>query len=137
MSQKLVKFDNGYYKVNPRRFSIIWLKLWGIFPYPMIFSEWKWDTDDPLDPTTFKNNSESPEALLASDSEKEWRNFNGGVDIQLGGGIKQTGIVKWLPFITIGVVVIGLFFLYSTFNGKLGIIEAQIQSLGGMINNIK
>jgi hypothetical protein len=98
----------------------------------MLFQEWKWDTDQPIDPSTFKNSWDSPEARNAADSEKDWRNMNGGLDTQLGGA-KQTGLMKWLPFITIGVLVVGLVFLYSTFNGKLGIIEQQIQSLGGLI----
>jgi hypothetical protein len=132
MTDKTVKFDGGTYEVNPRRIDIKWFKLWGIFPYPMPFLEWKWDSDQPLDPTTFKNNPDSPEALNSSSSERDWRGFNEGVNSQLGGA-KQSGLAKWLPFITIGVLVIGLFFLYTNFNGKLGIIEEQIQSLGGLI----
>jgi hypothetical protein len=135
MTDKKVSFGKGDYEVNPKRFSIKWFKLWSIFPYPMIFQEWKWDTDQPLDPTTFKNAPDSPEALQASNSEKDWKNFNYEGSDKSGGG-KESGLMKWLPLITAGVVVIGLFFLYSTFNGKLGIIEQQIQSLGGMINKI-
>jgi hypothetical protein len=131
-----VRFDKGTYQVNPKRFSIKWFKLLGIYPYPMIFQEWKWDSPQPIDPTSFKNSWDSPEARQASDSEKDWRNMNGGLDTQLGSGAKQTGLAKYLPWITLGAVVLGLVFIYMTFNGKLGIIEAQIQSLGGMIQKV-
>jgi hypothetical protein len=136
VKDKQVWFDNGCYQINPKRFSIKWFKLWSVFPYPMLFQEWKWDTDQPIDPSTFKNSWDSPEARNAADSEKDWRNMNGGLDAQ-SGAIKQTGLMKWLPFITIGVLVIGLVFLYSTFNGKLGVIEEQLQNLGGLIKTVK
>jgi hypothetical protein len=121
----------GTYKVNPKRFSIKWFKLWGIFSYPMIFQEWKWDSEDPIDPKTFKNTADSPEAAYASDAGKSWKQFNDNFDEQ--GAKKASGLEKYLPWITLGALVLGLVFIYMTFNGKLGIIEAQIQSLGGMI----
>jgi hypothetical protein len=130
MTDKTVKFDKGSYDINPRRFSIKWVKVLGFFPCPMLFQEWKWDTDQPLDPSTFENSVDSPEARHAADSEKDWKGFNQGVDNQLGK--KQGSFEKWLPWITIGAVVICAFLVYQL-SGKLGIIEQQIQSLGAMI----
>jgi hypothetical protein len=130
MTNKTVKFDGGTYEVNPKRFSIKWVKVLSFFPLPMLFQEWKWDTDQPVDPTTFKNTADSPEARQASDSEKDWKGFNQGVDNQLGK--KQGMFEKWLPWITIGLVAICLFLVYQQ-SGKMGIIEQQIQSLGGLI----
>lgn len=129
-TDKMVKFSQGTYEINPRRFSIKWIRLWSVFSFPMLYQEWKWDSSQPLDPSTFKNSWDTPEARNASDSEREWRGFNQGIDTQLGK--KQSGLERWLPYITIGVVVIGLFFLYSTFNGKLGILEQQLQNLAAM-----
>jgi hypothetical protein len=134
ITDKEVRFDGGTYEINPKRFSIKWFKLWSIFPYPMLFSEWYWDTDQPVDPTTRKNTWDSPEARSASNSEKDWRGFNMGVDTQLGK--KQGMLEKYLPWVTVGLVVIALFLIYQQ-SGKMGIIEQQIQSLGGLINSIK
>ena len=131
MTDRIVKFGKGDYEVNPKRFSIKWFKLWGVFPYPMIFQEWKWDTDQALDPTTFKNSPDSPEAMQASSSEKDWRNFNyEGSD--KAGGQKVSGLMKFLPFITLGAVVILGIFMYT----KFGSMDFQIRSLGDMINKI-
>jgi hypothetical protein len=134
MTDNEVKFGKGTYNVNPKRFSIKWFKLWGIFVYPMIFQEWKWDSSEPLDPKTFKNTPDSPESAQAADAGKSWQQFNEKVDVT-GGGKKSSGFERWLPWIAIaGIVVVG--FLVYQLSGKLGIIEQQIQSLGGLINKI-
>lgn len=134
VKDKVVRFKSGTYQVNPKRFSIRWKKLWSILPFPILFLEYKWDTDQPIDPATFKNTWDSPEARNAANSENDWRGFNKGVES--GGNKKQGMLEKWLPWITLAVVVIVIFFVYQM-NGKMGIIEQQIQNLGGMIPKVK
>jgi hypothetical protein len=135
MTDKIVKFDGGSYDVNPRRIDIKWFKLWGIFPYPMPFLEWKWDSDQPLDPTTFKNSADSPESLQASDSEKSWRGFNQGVDSQVGGK-KSSGLERYLPWIAIGAIVIVGFFVYQL-SGKLSTVDYNVKSLFDLLRSMK
>jgi hypothetical protein len=130
-----VYYNGGRYEINRRRIDIHWAKLWGLLPFPMPFLEWKWDTDQPLDPKTFKNSWDSPEARNASDSEKDWRSFNQGWDSQTGSK-KSSGFERWIPWIALGAIVIVGFLVYQL-SGKLGVIEQQIQSLGGMIKSMK
>ena len=131
ITDKEVRFDKGTYQINPRRFSIKWIKVLSIFPLPMLFQEWKWDTDQPLDPSTFKNNPDSPEAMQASSSEKDWKNFN--YEGSEKSGVKESGLMKYLPFITLGAVVILGVFMYM----KFGDMDFKVRSLGDMIRNIK
>ena len=131
VKDKTVKFKKGTYEIHPKRFSIDSVKILGFFSVPILFAEWKWDTDQQIDPSTFKNSPDSPEALQAASSEKDWRNFN--YEGSEKGTVKDSSLMKYLPFITLGAVVILGFLMYTKFNSM----DFMVRSLGDMIRNIK
>lgn len=132
VKSRQIKFGNMTYVLNPQR-RTIWMNKRGLnafFPFPVFAYLLRWDSQQPLDPKTFLNTWDTPEARESASSEKDWKDFNAGVDSQLGK--KQSGIAQYLPWVAIGLVVIVGFLVYQQM-GKMGVIEEQIQNLGKMI----
>lgn len=130
-----VYYKNVPYHINRKRIDINWFKMWGILTLPIPLLEWKWDSEEPLDPTTFRNTWDTPDARGMADSKKDWQSMNEGIDQQVGAR-KAGGFERWLPFVAIGATLI-VGFLVWQISGKMGIIEQQIQSLGGMVQSLK
>lgn len=113
LRSKYVIFDGGRFVVNPKRISLIWYKrgFHSFFPTFIPSLTYKWDTDQPLDPTTFQNTWDTPEARQAARGEESWKGFAKGVSSQVGK--KQGGLEKYLPWISIALTLVVGYLVYQ------------------------
>ena len=135
MTDKKVIFDGGQDAVNIKRIELVWYDkgIAALFPGFRPSLTFKWDSEQPVDPATYRNTWDTPEARQAASSERSWVGFNRGMDATAGK--KVSGIMQYLPWIAIaGVVIVG-FFVYQQ-NSKMGIIEEQIQNVGTSIKGL-
>ncbi len=126
VSSRFVIFDGGKYKVDPKRISLIWYTrgLHQFFPTYIPSLTFKWDTDQPLDPTTFEHTWGTPEASAASGQEEEFRAFAKGVSSLTK---KKGALPEWLlPVITIGLLVVVVYMIYQT-QSELSIMRQMIK----------
>lgn len=113
MKSKYVHFDKGRYNINTKRITLLRWKR-GIFQFFPIFVpslDFSWDSPNPLDPETFQNTWDTPEAREASGQEDAFKAFAKGITSQVG---KKSLLPEWLfPAITIGAILIIGFLVYQ------------------------
>ena len=128
VSSKYVIFDGGKYRVNPKRIDLMWYTrgIHQIFPMFVPFLEYKWDTDQPLDPTTFLNTWDTPEARQALNQEDNIKSLDRAAAAQ--SGKKESSFQRLLPWITIGIVIVVAYLVYQMSN-NMGVLQQQIQAL--------
>ena len=141
ISQGRVEFDGGWYYVRPDR-TYQELHTGGlhfVIPTWIRCSDYRWDSSQPLDPKTFKNDYETPESRKQLDKEEDIRALHEGNRRAQQGTAKQGAFAQWLPIIMlIGFVILG-YLTYSNMKkvDMLGygqnVIEEQ---LGKIINNM-
>lgn len=136
MNDKRVIFDGGEYHVNIKRIELVWYDkgFAALFPGFRPSLTYKWDSQQPIDPATYRNTWDTPEARQAASSESAWKGFNTGMSATVGK--KQSGIAQYLPWIAVAGVVIMGFFVYQM-NGKMSILAEQNQNLGLSIQGLK
>lgn len=113
-NQRRVEFDNGWYYVNPRRTTLmLWNKgIHALIPTWIRTSDYRHDSSQPLNPDTFENTWETPEARKALNKEEDIRAYSAG-NVQAVGKQKRTLLDNWLPIIfVIAVIIIG-YMLYT------------------------
>lgn len=72
LNQGRVEFENGYYNIIPNRITL--KKVWfGVIPTKVVCAKWKWDSNMPIDPTTWKNDYDKPEDRAALDKTEDLR----------------------------------------------------------------
>jgi len=114
LNSKFVIFDGGKYQVNPKRIDLMWYTrgiIHQFFPMFVPFLEYKWDTDQALDPTTFTNTWDTPEARASTREEDKFKALSKGFQAQAGK--KETGLIRFLPWIAVGVSLIVGYMVYQ------------------------
>jgi hypothetical protein len=125
---RYVIFDGGKYIIEPKRVILQWYNrgIHQFFPMWIPSLDYKWDTDVALDPRKFTNTWDTPEARNAASSEDDWKGFNKGMQAQTGK--KVTMFQQYLPWITIGAIVI-LGVMVYTQGQRVDIMEEMIKVL--------
>lgn len=112
LKSKYIIFDNGRYIVNPKRVTTLWYSkgIHQFFPIPIPTLDFRFDSPNALDPETFENTWDTPEAREAAGQEENYRAFNKGLQSQLG---KKSHLPEWFfPAITVGAVLVIGFLVY-------------------------
>ena len=128
LKSKYVIFDGGKYRVNPKRIDLMWYTrgIHQLFPMFVPVLEYKWDTDQPLDPTTFTNTWDSPEARKALNQEENIRSLDRAVT--QGAGKKESTFQRFLPWITIAILLVVAMWVYQM-SGHIGELQQQILAI--------
>lgn len=86
-----------------------------LFPVPIYKLTFKWDTPNPLDPTTFESTWHTPEAREAAWEEHQHIAFSKGIGSQVG---KKGRFPEWFfPVVTLVLVLAILFMTYQGLSG--------------------
>lgn len=123
------KYGIGRYDVDPECIVMQWYDrgINKLFPMLVPYAEYKWDTPRPLDPRTGKSTWLTPETAAAAFQEHNYVAFEKGTQTQIG---KKDRFPSWFfPVITLGVLLIIMFMVYSQGN--------RIDGLEEIIANIR
>ena len=110
MSQGRIEFDGGWYYVKPDRTyqSLYTSGLHMVVPTWIRCSDYRWDSSQPLDQKTFKNDYETPESRKQLDKEEDIRALHEG-NRKAQGSVKQGALASYMPIITVlGFVVVAI-----------------------------
>ena len=113
LNSRYVTFQGGKYQINPKRIDLMWYTrgfIHSLFPMFIPFLEFKWDSEQAVDPTTFQNTWDTPEARAASREEESYKNLNRSFSSV---SKKQSFIEKWLPWIAIGITLVVGYMVYN------------------------
>ena len=120
LKSKFVIFDGGKYNVTPKRITLFWYNR-GInqfFPQWVPSLDYRFDSSNPLDPDTFQNTWDSPEARQASQQESSFVAFAKGTQLAQGG--KKSMFPEWLfPSIIIGLLLVIGYWVYQLSGGAI------------------
>lgn len=119
------KYGIGQYIVNPNCITMQWFDrgVNKLFPVLIPTIEFKWDTPNPLDPTTFQATWQTPEARNAAWQEHQHNAFARAAAQQAS---KKKGLAEWLPFIIMGgLILIVLLFLWNM-SGQIGALQQAV-----------
>ena len=120
-----IQFENGWYYVNIRR-CVLEFKWVGILPIWIRTLDFRFDSTQALDPETFNNNWETPEARKALNKEEDIKALDTGTKKSLSpgkGGALGSG---WMPYIIVGGFVVVGWFLYQ--------LMGKVDALGFAVN---
>jgi len=128
LKAKYVIFRGGKYRVNPKMISLLWwnrgilgtLKL----GYWVPSLDFRWDTDQALDPDTFEPTWDTPETRALLDSEDEFGDF--AKHAQPTGSKKGSTFEKLLPWVMLGILVIVAFWIFQM-QGQMAAIQELIK----------
>lgn len=125
VSSKYVVFDGGIYHVNTKYIDLMWFTrgIHQLFPMFVPFLEYRWNTEQPLDPTTFKDTWLTPEARMALNQEDNIKALNRAAAAQ--SGKKESSFQRLLPWITIGIIVIIAYLVYQM-NNDMGLMQQHM-----------
>ena len=113
--QARIDFDNGWYDVEPQNiYTQLWTKgIHLIVPTWIRRLDFRWDSSKSLNPRTFTNTWETPEAKKALDKTHAVSQLFAGNRSALAGRGKLSLLEKYQPYIVIlGMVGIG-YLIYS------------------------
>lgn len=128
LKSKYVIFKGGKYRVNPKRISLLWWNR-GILGalnlgYWVPSLDFRWDTDQALDPDTFEPTWDTPETRDLLDSEEEFADFAKHAQPT---GIKKGGTFeKLLPWVMLGILVIVAFWIFQM-QGQMAALQELIK----------
>ena len=126
LKSKYVKFGKEKYHVNPKYITTLWYNkgVHQFFPIPVPTLDFRFDSVNALNPETFENTWDSPEAREMAGSEDDYKAFNKGIQAQLG---KKSRFPEWLlPAITIGAILVIGYLVYNQ-GQQLTYLEQLIQ----------
>ena len=126
LKSRYVIFDGGRYNVNPKRISLFWYNrgMHQFFPTWLPTLDYNYQSQNPLDPGTFKDTWDTPEAREASGQEDAFKAFAKGISTQVG---KKSRFPEWLfPMITIGAILVVGYLVYQQ-GQHLSYLEQLIQ----------
>lgn len=137
LQEKHVVFDRGrygveQYRVDPECITMMWFTRGfnKFFPVLIPTLDFKWDTENPLDPKTFTNTWRTPEALHAAWQSHQHVSFAKGTAAAVG---KKGRFPEWFfPLATVGAVLIVLFVVWQGMGGldqRMFALEQQIKLL--------
>ena len=113
LNQGRVEFENGYYNIVPNRITLkrVWF---GVIPTKVVCAKWKWDSNMPIDPTTWKNDYDKPEDRAALDKTEDLRALfeTQKVTLSTKGG-KKGFLENLMPIIMIGGLIIIGYLVYT------------------------
>jgi hypothetical protein len=127
LHSRSVTFQGGKYYIDPKRIDLMWYTrglIHSMFPMFVPFLEFKHDSSVALDPTKFTNTWDTPEARASTREEEKFRNLSKGFDRQ--GGVKETFLSKWLPWIAIGLTLVIGYMVYQQ-SQQLAVLEQLIK----------
>ena len=127
MSSRYVIFDGGRYKIDKKRITLLWYNRGfnQFFPQWVPSLDYSHYSDVPHDPDNFVDTWDTPEARNAASSEEDWKGFNKGMAQQVG---KKAGaFAQYLPYIVVGILVIGIFLIYTQ-GQRMDILEQMIRA---------
>jgi hypothetical protein len=127
------KYGIAQYDVDPECIVMQWYDrgINKLFPMLVPYAEYKWDTPRPLDPRTGKSTWLTPEAQFAAWQEHNHIAFAKGTQQQLG---KKERFPAWFfPMITLGVLLIVMFMVYSQGNRIAGL-EQTVHNIINLTN---
>lgn len=113
LKSKHVIFDGGLYNVNPKYITTFWYNkgIHQFFPIPIPTLDFRFDSPNALNPETFQNTWDSPEAREAAGQEENYKAFNKGLQVQVG---SKGRFPEWLfPLITIGAILVIGYLVYQ------------------------
>jgi len=129
--QNRIEFDGGWYHVRPERTTLImWTKgIHAIVPTWVRSLDYRHDSALPLDPNTFSNTWETPEARKNLNKQEDISAFFQGNRTALVGKTKQGMLERLVPILTIaGFLIVG-YMLWRQ--------QGQIDQVGFGINTIQ
>lgn len=132
--QRRVDFDNGWYYIAPKRI-VLAAKDTGIFklfPTKIQTLIFKWDSPMPLDPTTFQNNWETPEARKALDKTEDIIAYSHGNVQAIASKPKKGLLENLMPIISVAAILIIGYMLY-TLNNRIDMLGQAINVLQQML----
>ena len=132
--QKRIDFDNGWYYINPKYTT---LSLWSqgvhaIIPTWIRVLDFRHDSPEALNPDTFTNSWESPEARKALNKEEDIRAYSAGNVASLAKSKPQGMLDRFFPIIVIGAVCAIGYMLYSL-SGKVDMLGQAVNTLQKMM----
>ena len=138
--EKFVKMTSRYVVFDNKRYDIVtdcivgkwWDKgiIGAIFPLPVPSLMFMYNNRFPIDPTTGKPVIITPEVRNAMNKEEGVKSYAKG--FQPPSTKKETAMQQYLPWVTIGVVALLGFYVYTNmqaFNQALVIITNQINAI--------
>lgn len=125
LQSKYIVFDRGrwgigHYECDPTCITMMWYERGfnKFFPVLVPTLEFKWDTPNPLNPSTFQSTWHSPEARHAAWEEHQHIAYAKAAAQQAGKGGIFGGMGGWLfPIITIVLVAAVLFIVWNGMSG--------------------
>lgn len=126
LRSKFVIFDGGKYIVNPKRVTLMWYNrgINAFFPTWVPSLDYRWDTDQPLDPETFEATWETPEARQSMGQEENIKALDRAVAAQTGK--KQSRFQEYLPWITLGALIVVVYLVYQM-SQNIAVLEQLIK----------
>lgn len=121
------KYGIGHYDCNPNCIILMWYARGfnRFFPILVPTLEFKWDTQNPLNPKTFESTWASPEQRNAAWEEHQHIAFAKAAAAQAG---RKSRFPEWFfPLITLGVVLIVMWLVWG--------LNARIEGLEQFIIN--
>ena len=136
--QRRVEFDGGWYYINPKRRILenIDKGIHLLFPTKATAFIFRWDSSQPLDPTTFENNWETPEARLALNKEEDIRAYSAGNVQAISSKGKQGMLERLMPILMLVSVIIIGYMAYSMtkrmdmLGNAMNVIQQMLAGLG-------
>ncbi len=122
------KYGIGHYNVDPECITMEWFTggVNKLFPVLVPTLEFKWDTPNPLNPKTFQSTWHTPEVRNAAWHGHQYQEFAKAIGNQTG--MKRNKLLEMLPLITLGIVVIMAFIVWTGF-ANIGNQFAAMQQL--------
>ncbi len=133
MESRFVIFDGGKYDVIPSKITFIWWNkglIHQLFPQWVASLDYSWYSRFPHDPNKLEVTAETPSIRRALNKQEWVESYYKGA--KPSSATKQSGIVQFLPWISIGLVVLVGFFLYTNIQGigqQLSILENNLNAL--------
>lgn len=125
LHSKYVIFEGGKYRVNPKKITLLWwnrgiLGMFGVgFWVPSL--DYRWDTDQPLDPDTFETTWDTPEVRNMLGSEEDYKDFAKGAP---PAGAKKEGVFqRFLPWIMLAILLVLALWIYQMQGQLAGLMQ--------------
>lgn len=134
MYARYVRFDKGKYgieryRIDPDCITMQWYDrgINKLFPTFIPTLEFRWDSQDPMDPKKFEPITRGPEVAEALASGEDYKAFAKATEKQMG---NKGRFPEWFfPIIIIGVVLIMLFLIWQM-RGQISGLEQIIRAKG-------
>ena len=123
---RYVYFDGGEYVVDTSKIQLTWYNrsINAVFPTFVPTLDFTWGSRYPLDPDTMEVTWYSPEASKALTQERNIRELDKAA--QAATGKKEGGLTKYLPWITLAILLVLAMWIYQM-SGKVAMMSELMQ----------